>query len=157
MCNIYIEKFNKIGYITVYTDNEKITGINFGNDSWLKDNNKVKFEKVVKEFFDILELYLSGKKVEFDLPFKIKTTDFANNVYKELRKIKYGELISYKGLAEKINNFKGYRAVGLACKNNPVPLLIPCHRVIKANGELGGFSGGINIKKLLINLEKRGI
>ena len=154
MYNIYVEKFNKIGYITVYSLNNKITGINFGKNELSYNYNKKKPENVVKRFFNILELYLDGECVEFNLDYEIITSKFADNVYKELCKIKYGELISYKALAARVNNSKAYRAVGMACKNNPLPLLIPCHRVIRENGDIGGFTGGINLKKFLINLEK---
>jgi methylated-DNA-[protein]-cysteine S-methyltransferase len=78
---------------------------------------------------------------------------FFKKVYDNLIKVPYGNTISYKELAQKSGNERAYRAVGNACKYNPLPLVIPCHRVIKANGEIGDFAGGKNLKKILLSLE----
>lgn len=79
---------------------------------------------------------------------------FQLKVWREISKIPYGQTRTYKKIARAIGNPFAYRAVGQACKRNPFPILIPCHRVIKSNGSFGGYSGGIKKKKLLLDLEK---
>lgn len=98
--------------------------------------------------------YLSKKNKFLTFPVKTKVSYFTSLVLDALRNIQYGDTISYQELAEKIGYPKAARAVGNACGKNPIPLYYPCHRVIKKTGELGGFSGGLNIKKWLLSLEK---
>ena len=73
---------------------------------------------------------------------------------KILKKIPYGETITYKDIAKKVNNPKAYRAVGMVCNRNPLPILIPCHRVVATTGAMIGYRGGVELKKKLIDLEK---
>lgn len=87
----------------------------------------------------------------------IKATEFQKLVWKETMKIPYGYTATYKEIAERIGNPKSYRAVGNALGKNPLPIIIPCHRVIKGDGKLGGFTGGINLKKFLLKLEKNNV
>ncbi len=82
-------------------------------------------------------------------------TDFEKKVLKEVLRIPLGEVRSYKWIAKKVGYPKAYRAVANVLKKNPYPLVVPCHRVIKSNGKLGGYSLGDNLKKELINLEKK--
>ena len=82
-------------------------------------------------------------------------TPFAKKVYKAILNIPLGEVRTYKWVAKKIGHPKAYRAVGQALKNNPYPLIIPCHRVIEANGKIGGYVWGRKIKKVLLNLERQ--
>jgi O-6-methylguanine DNA methyltransferase len=82
-------------------------------------------------------------------------TPFAKKVYKVVLSIPIGQVRTYKWVAQKIGRSKAYRAVGAALKNNPYPLIIPCHRVIASRGELGGYSGGKKFKKALLNLERQ--
>ena len=81
-------------------------------------------------------------------------TKFQQAVWKELQKIPLGKLTSYAEVAKRINNPKAVRAVGSACGANPVPILVPCHRVIASNGALGGFGGGLPLKKKMLTAEK---
>ena len=104
-----------------------------------------------------IEAYFSGKRRRFDLPINPKGTDFQKRVWKELSKIPYGELKSYKEIAEAIGNKDAARAVGMANSRNPIPLIIPCHRVIGVNGNLTGFAHGLDIKKQLIHFEQAGL
>ncbi len=101
--------------------------------------------------------YFAGKKIDFR-KFSVSLTDaspFFQNVYGALRTVKYGETLTYKELAKKAGNPSAVRAVGGAMAHNPIPLIIPCHRVIQSDGSLGGFSadGGADLKKMLIDLE----
>ncbi len=102
-----------------------------------------------------LEKYFAGIPTEFNEALDlIDITPFQKRVYNIVRKIPYAETLSYKEVAEKIGSAKNCRACGQALKQNPVLLLIPCHRVIGSKGDLGGFSAGIGIKKKLLELEK---
>ena len=103
-----------------------------------------------------LQCYLSGKRIDFkryalDIP---TGTAFQRKVWEKLLDIPYGETRSYKWLAEEVGSPKGFRAVGGANGKNPVPIIIPCHRVINSDGALGGYSGGVWIKEWLLKLEK---
>ncbi|MBM7582752.1 methylated-DNA-[protein]-cysteine S-methyltransferase [Caldicoprobacter guelmensis] len=100
-----------------------------------------------------LKQYFRGQRKHFGVPVDIEGTPFQMKVWKALQSIPYGQVQSYKEIAEKIGHPKAPRAVGRACGANPVPIIIPCHRVVAASGKLGGFSGGIEIKKVLLNLE----
>ena len=93
-----------------------------------------------------LDEYFAGSRKEFDIPLKLYGTEFQIKVWKALEVIPYGETKSYKDIAICIDNPKGCRAVGLANNRNPIPIIIPCHRVIGANGKLVGYGGGIDKK-----------
>lgn len=97
--------------------------------------------------------YLIGKRKTFDIPFSLCSfTEFTTKVLLEIAKIPYGQTVTYKELAYRIGNPKAYRAVGTACGKNPIPIIIPCHRVVAGNS-IGGFSSNIAIKKWLLELE----
>lgn len=102
-----------------------------------------------------LEAYFDGELTEFDLPLAPQTTPFQGRVLAELRKVPYGTTVSYGELARRLGNPKASRAVGLANGRNPIPIVIPCHRVIGANGDLTGFGGGLDAKRRLLALERR--
>ncbi len=116
---------------------------------WVED--KKPFKEVVRQ----LKTYFEGKLTEFDLPLVLDGTEFQLLVWKNLQKIPYGETISYGQLAKRVGNPDAARAVGLANGSNPIPIIIPCHRVIGSNGDLTGFGGGLPIKKKLLALESR--
>lgn len=101
-----------------------------------------------------LDEYFQGKRTTFSLPFKLTGTPFQLAVWKELQNIPYGKTTSYKEIAQKINKPKAYRAVGMANNKNPLPIIIPCHRVIGSNGKLIGYAGGLKLKNYLLELEK---
>ena len=107
-----------------------------------------------KEIFRQLDAYFSGSLQEFDLPFFATGTVFQLMVWEELMKIPYGETRSYGELAKLIGKPQAARAVGAALHNNPVAILIPCHRVVGSNGKLTGFAGGLDAKQHLLDLEQ---
>jgi len=109
--------------------------------------------ELLKESSIQLAEYLSGERKEFDLPLSPSGTTFMKEVWAELCKISYGKTASYKEVAQNIGSPKAARAVGLANNRNPIPIFIPCHRVIGANGALTGYRGGIEMKKILLELE----
>src|SRR5690554_4650419 len=103
-----------------------------------------------------LEAYFSGTLRQFDLPLAPAGTEFQQAVWNALETIPYGETWSYKQLAEAVSRPKGYQAVGQANGRNPIVIIIPCHRVIAADGSLGGYGGGLARKKNLLKLEQVG-
>ena len=115
----------------------------------IRDDRKLK--NVIHELSD----YFSGRKVNFKSLLDLSIgTGFQKKVWMKVSEIPYGELRSYKWIANEIDNPNAVRAVGNAVGKNPVPPIIPCHRVIRSGGNLGGFSSGISLKKWLLKLEK---
>ena len=112
--------------------------------------------KPKKERFKVeteeLNQYFSKKRDSFTFKVKISGTDFQKSVFNNMKTIKYGKVLTYKELAAKIGKPNAYRAVGSACGANRIPIVIPCHRVVSVAG-LGGFGGGLERKKFLLNLE----
>ena len=113
--------------------------------------NKAPFAEVIRQ----LRAYFGGKLKDFDIPLAVEGTEFQLSVWRSLQTIPYGETISYGQLARRIGNSKAVRAVGLANGCNPIPIIIPCHRVIGSNGSLTGFGGGLANKRKLLELESR--
>jgi len=103
-----------------------------------------------------LDAYFAGSLRDFDLPLQMQGTPFKLSVWKALRDIPYGETISYAELARRVGKPKGPRAVGSANGANPIPIVVPCHRVITSDGKLGGFGGGLKTKETLLALERNG-
>jgi len=101
-----------------------------------------------------LQAYFAGELETFNLPLATEGTPFQMKVWQALRDIPYGHTISYGELARRIGNPKASRAVGLANGSNPIPIVIPCHRVIGSNGKLTGYGGGLPIKEKLLALER---
>ena len=99
--------------------------------------------------------YFAGRRTEFQLPLAPAGTEFQRRVWRHLQEIPYGQTISYGELARRTGNPKASRAVGAANGSNPIPIVIPCHRVIGANGKLTGFGGGLPTKEALLALEAR--
>ena len=99
-----------------------------------------------------LRAYFAGDRVSFDTPLRLAGTAFQKKVWEEMTHIPYGEVVSYGDLAHRAG-CRAYRAVGQACHRNPLPLIVPCHRVIASGGRLGGFGGGEDIKRMLLQFE----
>jgi methylated-DNA-[protein]-cysteine S-methyltransferase len=102
-----------------------------------------------------LDQYFAGKRREFELTLDLAGTEFQKRVWRALCNIPYGTTISYGELARRIGDVKASRAVGLANGRNPVAVIVPCHRVIGANGQLTGFGGGLPTKRFLLDLEAK--
>lgn len=117
-------------------------------DDWVK--NKEFFREAARQ----LEAYFSGKLKSFDLKLAPEGTDFQKSVWKALCEIPCGETRTYKDIAVSIGKPKAYRAVGLANNRNPIAIIVPCHRVIGANGKLTGYASGLDVKAFLLKLER---
>ena len=112
-----------------------------GNDSL-----KAKLQKQLSEYF-------SGSRKSFSMKLDLQGTEFQKRVWNELTKIPYGKTITYKELAVRLSNVKSIRAAGTANGANPIPIIIPCHRVIGSDGSLTGYAGGLEMKEKLLQLE----
>lgn len=118
-----------------------------------KDDEKNKFTDMI---YIQLKEYLKGNRKKFEgIDLKLYGTDFQIQVWNEISKIPYGKTQSYKDIAILIGNENASRAVGNALNKNPIPLIIPCHRVVASNGNLTGFAYGVNLKKKLLELERK--
>lgn len=143
-----------IGPLTLTADEDALVGISFGIDeattrSTVRDDDC----PVLKEARRQLEEYFAGVRTEFDLPLAPRGTPFQLRVWEQLRLIPYGSTTSYGELASRLGDRNASRAVGLANGRNPIPIVVPCHRVIGADGSLTGFSGGVDTKRRLLELE----
>ena len=140
-----------LGKIGIAENGHAITHIYYGEID-LENLSFIETPLIKKAYEELCE-YLEGKRKEFDLPLELNGTEFQKKVWNALREIPYGKTCSYKEIAEKIGNPKACRAVGLANNRNPISIIVPCHRVIGANGKLVGYGGGLNIKEKLLELE----
>lgn len=140
-----------IGEISIIEEENRIIEISFGVKSGIKQGSSLLLEKTKNE----LQEYFDGKRMKFDIPIKLNGTDFYKKVWNELKKIPYGETRSYGEIAEKIGSPKASRAVGMANHNNPISIIVPCHRVVGKNNKLVGYAGGLDKKKYLIELERK--
>ena len=152
----YVKIINTIiGKIFIIEENNEIVEIKIGDNEGenLERKNTALLEKTARQ----LKEYFSGQRKKFDVPLNPKGTEFMKKVWTALQKIPYGEVKSYKQIAEMIGSSKAYRAVGMANHNNPIPIIIPCHRVIGHNGEMVGYALGIHIKETLLEMEKQNV
>jgi methylated-DNA-[protein]-cysteine S-methyltransferase len=146
-----------IGPLQLISDGESLTGL-FMNEykggpdpgeDWVRDDSHALLAEARRQ----LAAYFEGQRKTFDLPLAAKGTEFQRRVWDALGQIPYGTTISYGELARRIGNPGASRAVGLANGSNPISIIVPCHRVIGANGKLTGYGGGMERKKALLALE----
>jgi O-6-methylguanine DNA methyltransferase len=102
-----------------------------------------------------LREYAAGERSDFDLPLDMEGSEFQIEVWQALRKIPYGETRSYRDIARAVNRPKGFQAIGQANTRNPLPIIVPCHRVIAVDGGMGGYGGGLERKRILLETENR--
>ncbi|MBP2632940.1 MAG: methylated-DNA--protein-cysteine methyltransferase [Firmicutes bacterium] len=142
-----------IGKLGIAEENGAITDVYFSGEVVASD---VILEEsiLIKEANRQLQEYFAGKRQVFDLPLAPQGTIFQQKVWQALTEIPFGETRSYGQIAKRIGQPKASRAVGGANNKNPLPIFIPCHRVIGANGKLVGYAGGLEIKKMLLHVEK---
>ncbi|ENK1243511.1 methylated-DNA--[protein]-cysteine S-methyltransferase [Clostridium sp. FAM 1755] len=152
MNNAYCYK-TPIGEIVIVDNGRSIVQVFFGDN--IPKNVNVIETNLLKEANNQLKEYFIGKREKFDLYLEPQGTEFQKKVWKELQEIPYGETRSYKNIAINIGNEKACRAVGMANNKNPIPIFIPCHRVIGSNGNLIGYAGGLDIKETLLRIENK--
>lgn len=144
-----------IGLLTLAGDGPVLTNLRMVDQTYEPD--RVDWELDDRAFPDAveqLEAYFAGELHDFDLRLDMHGTDFQKRVWNALRTIPYGETRSYGEIAQQIGAPTAFRAVGLANGHNPIAVIVPCHRVIGANGSLTGFGGGLERKSALLDLEK---
>jgi methylated-DNA-[protein]-cysteine S-methyltransferase len=154
---IYDDVTSPIGRLRLIASGDELVGIWFehGRDAAKKIPELVCGKApVLERTRQQLEEYFRGERREFDLPLAPQGTEFQQRVWRRLREIEYGTTTTYGALAHELGNPNASRAVGLANGSNPIPIVIPCHRVIGANGTLTGFGGGLPIKSALLALER---
>ena len=144
-----------LGDILLVADDCGLTMINFldGNGAKKPPQDSVESAAPFKEAASQIRAYFQGELKKFTLPLSPQGTAFQLSVWKELRRIPYGKTISYRELAQRVGRPNAWRAVGAANRCNPLPIIVPCHRVIGSNGQLTGYYGGTHLKEYLLNLE----
>ncbi len=144
-----------IGELLLAGDKDALTMIGFPKGSMRRDPEPdwIFNEKPFAEAMKQLDEYFDGERRDFDLPLRLDGTEFQLLVLDELQKIPYGETTSYGDIAKRIGRPKASRAVGAANGRNPIPIVVPCHRVIGSHGDLTGFGGGLDTKEALLRLE----
>lgn len=143
-----------IGDLEIEADGTGITYIGFLKQD-IEPDCRRRETPMIAEAKRQLDEYFAGRRKEFDFPLSMQGTEFQKKVWKALRQIPYGETRSYQEIAEAVGNKKACRAVGMANHHNPVLIAVPCHRVIGKNGSLVGYGGGLDVKKQLLELEKK--
>jgi methylated-DNA-[protein]-cysteine S-methyltransferase len=116
-------------------------------------DGEARLDDILEQAARELEEYFSGARRRFDVPLAADGTDFQHRVWEALRAIPYGEMRSYRDIADDLGNRQAVRAVGAANGRNPIPIIVPCHRVVGSNGQLTGFAGGLAAKRTLLELE----
>lgn len=146
-----------IGGITVCARKGEVTRIILGDPPNIKEvRGEPDDDAVCADARRQIEQYLGGEREEFELKLSRPDGEFARSVYAALKRVPYGETVSYAQLAELSQHPGAARAVGTAMKNNPQPLAVPCHRVVKSDGSSGEYSGGgAKVKKFLLDLEQK--
>ncbi|MFA6618352.1 MAG: methylated-DNA--[protein]-cysteine S-methyltransferase [Candidatus Neomarinimicrobiota bacterium] len=150
----------KVGKLYIARKNNILLAISYSpfKDDYLK---KLTSESSIKisgndanTLIDQLNAYFSGKNFGFSVQMELRGSEFQKKVWLACAKIPYGKTRSYAELAKAIGNPKATRAVGTALGNNPISIIIPCHRVLRSNGEMGGYAGGLDVKRKLLALEQ---
>ncbi len=144
-----------IGELLLAGDDDALCLVSFPEGAMRRDPDPdwIYNEKPFSAARQQLAEYFAGERREFDLPLKLSGTEFQMSVLEALQQIPYGETTSYADIAERIGRPKAVRAVGAANGRNPVPIIVPCHRVIGSHGDLTGFGGGLDTKEALLRLE----
>lgn len=141
-----------LGEVTILTRAGAITGLRLGGCP--PPEGEEGENALIRRCLQQLEEYLSGERRAFDLPMKPAGTTFQTAVWRALERIPYGQTASYADVAAAVGCAGGARAVGSACRANPILILIPCHRVIGRDGRLTGYAGGMQVKRGLLTLER---
>lgn len=154
----YRQHESPIGLLTLVSNGESLVGLYFPNhrgepgavrSGWVQDATYPVLGDAARQ----LDEYFAGDRTEFNLPLRPAGTEFQLKVWDQLCRIPFGQTIAYGELAKRVGNDNASRAVGMANGRNPISIIIPCHRVIGADGSLTGFGGGVEVKQKLLELE----
>ena len=140
--------------IGIIEEDKMVSSVFFGSRYTAQKDIVREETPLIKKTAKQLEQYFAGSRRQFSLPLALKGTEFQKAVWEALQAIPYGKTRSYSDIAVTIGNPKAVRAVGMANHNNPIAIIVPCHRVIGKNGSLTGYASGIENKRLLLNLEQ---
>lgn len=143
-----------IGKLTLVSDGEAITHLAFENNKYPIADAPRGTDKIIEKACKELDAYFAGRLKTFTVPVRPEGTAFQLSAWKALQKIPYGATRSYGEQASAIGKPKAVRAIGAANGRNPIPIIIPCHRVIGADGSLTGFGGGMKTKQFLLEMEQ---
>lgn len=146
----YFCQNTSLGYITVVENNGNIVSVSFGKQVY---EYEFGITCIIASFYKQLEEYSNGKRYVFDIPISLNVSDFDSRVYTLLKQIPYGTTVSYSYIAKELGSKNYSRAVGNACRKNPILIIIPCHRVINKNGDISKYVAGIDMKKKLLKIE----
>ncbi len=157
----YTELPTPVGSLLLTANDTAITGIYFptrdrtpkGRVGWVADDGKGPASALLAQARQQLTEYFAGSRTTFDLPLEPGGTPFQQSVWDALRTIPYGTTTSYGAIARRLGDVRATRAVGAANGQNPIPIVVPCHRVVGARGELTGFGGGLDRKRWLLEHE----
>ncbi|AIS53395.1 methylated-DNA--protein-cysteine methyltransferase Ogt [Thermoanaerobacter kivui] len=150
---LYKKFVSPIGVLTIFSSGKGICRIDFENEESVLEEFEEGSKFYIEECIRQLDLYFRKKLKKFDLKLDVYGTEFQKAVWNEVFNIPYGVVRTYGQIAKLIGKPNAQRAVGQALNKNPIPIVIPCHRVIGSNGSLTGFGGGIEIKKFLLRHE----
>jgi methylated-DNA-[protein]-cysteine S-methyltransferase len=139
-----------MGKFGIRASDDAVTGIFFGG---LPGQAQTGENALCREAARQIGEYLAGKRKVFELPLRLSGTDFQNAVWDALMAVPWGETRTYGQIAAMLGRKNAARAVGGACRINPIPLIVPCHRIVGSNGSLTGFAGGLDMKRALLRLE----
>ena len=145
-----------IGVLELETKSNFVSRIKFREGDSLqlfKEIKKVGESPTLTEASKQIDEYFNGTRKLFEIPFKLNVTPFYKKVLLEVQKVKYGDVASYGKIAQMAGSNKATRVVGTANAKNPLPIIIPCHRIISSNGNIGGYSGGLDKKLYLLDHE----
>ncbi len=144
-----------IGPLTLAGEGPVLTNLRMIDQTYEPDRaGWIRDDTTLPDVVEQLEAYFAGERRDFELKLELEGTEFQRKVWNALRTIPYGQTRSYGEIAEQIGSPKASRAVGLANGRNPIAVIVPCHRVIGANGSLTGFGGGLERKSTLLKLER---
>lgn len=155
MASVIVQYLMKssIGPLYLVASEESLLGIHWDRQPHVLIQSS-REHAIIHQAVTELQEYFSGKRKKFQVPLKMQGTDFQVRVWKQLQKIPYGKTVSYSDIARGIKHDRAVRAVGTANGKNPFSVIVPCHRVIAADGSLGGYAGGLDLKVKLLEIER---
>lgn len=140
------------GVVRIFADDRAVTAIDLGGEL-PRPHGKPQYNGIVRAAEKQLREYFAGCRTEFDLPLALAGTEFQRKVWAALRRIPFGQVRRYGDIAKTLHKPAAARAVGAACGKNPLPIVVPCHRVVGSSGSLTGFAGGLHLKEWLLRHE----